>query len=374
MPEIAYKVKTLDEILAVSAKINSQDNTANIPVIPISRPENKQDCVSHVLSLPIDKLVPFKSHPFKLYEGKRFEDMLLSVKTNGILLPIIVRPIDGYTYEVLSGHNRVKAAKAAGLASVPAIIRESLTDDDALLIVTETNLLQRSFADLTHSERALTLSTHYNAIKKQGRRTDLINEIENMLKAQDTTVSETSPPLASRKNSIEIIGGMYGLCHDNVARYVRINMLIDDIKERIDNGEIAIRSGVLLSYLPESQQEIVEDVLGDGNYKIDMNKAEALRVASKKKALTHETVQDILKGAKKSKTARSTGIKIQPKIISKYFQPDQKKADIEKTIELALEFYYKTHLKKGETITVGDKSLSRNDQTGEALLSEGNIV
>ena len=377
MPELTHKVKALDEILALSAKVSQQENQVGVPNSMLNgnqTPDANPAGVNQAYILHIDSLIPFKSHPFKLYEGMRFEDMLLSIKTNGVLLPLIVRPIDGYTYEVLSGHNRVKAAKAAGLAAVPAIVREGLSDDEALLIVTETNLFQRSFSDLSHSERALVLSTHYDAIKKQGRKIELINDIENLLKAHVTNVSELGTPMASRQKSTEIIGEKYGLCHDNVARYIRINMLINDIKDRIDNNEIAIRSGVSLSYLPDLQQEIVEDVLCDGNYKIDMNKAEALRMASEKKPLIHENVEDILKGSKKTKPAYSTGIKIQPRIISKYFQPDQKKAEIEKTIEIALEFYYSSHSKKGDTLPNGDKSLSSNDQTGEALLSESNIV
>ena len=324
----------------------------------------------HVYSLSIDKVFPFKRHPFKLYEGQRFSDMVESVKAYGILLPIIVRPLDNYTYEVLSGHNRVKAAKAAGLDTVPAIVREGLADDEALLIVTETNLLQRSFADLSHSERALALSTHYDAIKKQGRRTDLIKDIENMLKAHDINVSESSTPLAYRLTSAEVIGEKYGMSHDNVARYIRINKLIEPIKERVDDGEIAVRSAVSLSYLPENQQGIVEDILGDGNYRIDMNKAEALRLASEKKPLTHETAEQILVGAKKPKQVHTSGFKLHPQIVTKYFRPEQKKAEIEKTIEMALEFYFALRSQKGEMNPIGYKYVSRVDQTGEALLFE----
>lgn len=118
-------------------------------------------------SLRIKDLIPFKNHPFKLYEGQLFEDMVKSVRDNGVLEPIIVRPITGTeTYEILSGHNRVAAAKEAGSDSVPAIIKYGLSDEEALLIVTETNLMQRSFTDLKHSERAAALTAHYAAMKK----------------------------------------------------------------------------------------------------------------------------------------------------------------------------------------------------------------
>jgi len=249
LPEFTHKIKSLDEILAVSNQISNKA-ADYIPTLSAYRPMIPGTEINDALrihNLSIDRLVPFHDHPFKLYEGQRFQDLVESVKENGIMLPIIVRPADKDNYEVLSGHNRVKAAKAAGLSAVPAIVREGLTDDDALLIVTETNLLQRSFADLSHSERALTLSKHYDAIKNQGRRTDLINDIENMLKAQNTDVSDTFTPVEYKLNSGDMIGEKYGLCRESVARYIRINKLIDDFKYRIDNNEIAIRTGVALS-------------------------------------------------------------------------------------------------------------------------------
>jgi len=342
LPEFTHKIKSLDEILAVSSQISKKEPDY-IPTLPAFRsvnPETENNDATRIHNLPIDRIIPFHDHPFKLYEGQRFQDLVESVKENGIMLPIIVRPADKGNYEILSGHNRVKAAKAAGLITVPAIIREGLTDDDALLIVTETNLLQRSFADLSHSERALTLSKHYDAIKKQGRRTDLINDIENMLKAQDTDVSGTFTPVGYKLNSGDMLGEKYGLCRESVARYIRINKLIDDFKDKIDNNEIAIRTGVVLSYLSEKQQEIIDDVLSDGNYKIDLNKAEMLKAACQKKMLTHENAEEILKGGKKRKPAYSAGFKLQPKIVLKYFQPDQKRTEIENTIVKALDYYF----------------------------------
>ena len=97
------------------------------------------------LSLSISDLVPFANHPFKLYEGARLDDMVRSVKECGVIVPIIVRPLDDneLTYEILSGHNRVNAAKTAGLTEIPAVMMKGLTDEEAALIVTETNLVQR---------------------------------------------------------------------------------------------------------------------------------------------------------------------------------------------------------------------------------------
>ncbi|MDR2903976.1 MAG: chromosome partitioning protein ParB, partial [Clostridiales bacterium] len=271
-------------------------------------------------------------------------------------------------YEILSGHNRAAAAKAAELETIFAIIREGLTDDEALLIVTETNLLQRSFADLSHSERAVTLTMHHDAIKKQGRRTDLIQEIENMVNASNSNEFSTSSPMAKKLTSMDKIGHDYALSKDSVARYLRINKLIAAHKTRLDNGELAIRAAVSLSYLSEEQQRIIDDILDSSHYKIDMKKADALRQTAEKKELLHEDVEQILSGEKKTKAARPAGFKLKSRIMTKYFTPGQRQDEIESTIIQALDFYYAHKKSEGGLIHNGSNDdISENDAAGEAL-------
>lgn len=305
------------------------------------------------------------TYPFKLYSGQRFDDMVLSVKERGIIIPVIVRPEGENDYEILSGHNRIEAAKAAGLETVPSIIKEGLSDEEALLIVTETNLLQRSFADLTHSERAVTLSMHHEAIKKQGKRTDLIFEIESMVKASNIKDSETFSQVAKKLRTHETMAKEYGLSKDSIARYLRINKLITAFKEMLDNGELAFIPAVTLSYLTEQEQRLVNDTLTSNNYKIDMKKAEALRQLSDKRKLTEETAREVFEGkpiAKKSN--RPAAIKIKPKTVSKYFTPSQKPDEIENTIVKALEFYFNHH--QSQTAMEGD-----DIEDGEDICNEG---
>ena len=151
-----------------------------------------------VTEIEISSLVPFANHPFKLYEGERLNDMVTSIKELGVILPVVVRLKDNNVYEILSGHNRVNAAKIAGLEKVPSIIKEGLSDEEANLIVTETNLLQRSFSDLSYSERAIALSMHHKAIKQQGKRNDLINEIEMLSKPNNINAQETVSQVAKK--------------------------------------------------------------------------------------------------------------------------------------------------------------------------------
>lgn len=118
---------------------------------------------NRITMLPVDDIRPFHKHPFRLYEGERLQDMVESVKEHGILNPVIVRTYNG-TYEMLSGHNRQNAAKIAGIKEIPAIIKEKLSNEEAYVYVIETNLMQRSFADLTTTEKAAVLAERYDKV------------------------------------------------------------------------------------------------------------------------------------------------------------------------------------------------------------------
>ena len=113
--------------------------------------------------LSVEKIVPFHNHPFRLYEGKRLDDMVESIKEHGLLIPVIVQKIaDGY--EMLSGHNRWNAAKIVGIKEIPAIVKENLTEREAYAYVIETNMLQRSFDDFLPSEKAAVLAERYEKV------------------------------------------------------------------------------------------------------------------------------------------------------------------------------------------------------------------
>ena len=128
--------------------------------------------VNGIVSIPVEEIHPFHDHPFRLYEGERLEDMVQSIREHGVLNPVIVRKA-ARGYEMLAGHNRTNAAKIAGLTEVPAIVKTYLSDEDAYVYVIETNLLQRSFAELLPSEKAAVLVARYEKISSQGKRNDI---------------------------------------------------------------------------------------------------------------------------------------------------------------------------------------------------------
>lgn len=141
-----------------------------------------------VTMLDIDSIKPFHNHPFHLYEGDRLDDMVESIRDHGILNPVIVREIDD-GYEMLSGHNRQKAAKIAGLKKIPAIIKYDLPDTDAYVYVIETNLMQRSFSDLEISEKAAVLKERYDKVLYQRQRESIMAEVAKLEGNSLTAVS-----------------------------------------------------------------------------------------------------------------------------------------------------------------------------------------
>jgi ParB family chromosome partitioning protein len=302
-------------------------------------PRQEQDTKEDIAKLLLDDLVAFEDHPFKLYEGDRLADMIESIKNLGVIVPIVVRK-KGHAYEILSGHNRVNAARLAGLTDIPAVIKEGLTEDEAILIVTETNMMQRSFADLSHSERATVIATRHSAMKSQGVRNDLLVEIEKLSKAPDLNDELTSRPLGEKLNTDQTMAKEYGISARNISRYLRLNDLNPNLKKLVDKGQIAMRAGVDLSYMSEDNQEMVDAIVSENTFKVDMKKAATLKAYDKSKKLTWDKAVAIITGTLSKKEKKPTAFKVQPSIISKYFKPSENKKDIEETIEKALELYF----------------------------------
>ncbi|GHV39523.1 hypothetical protein FACS189490_03250 [Clostridia bacterium] len=278
--------------------------------------------------LSVEQLDEFKGHPFKPYEGKRLDDMVESVKANGVITPIIVRPKDG-RFEILSGHNRVAAAKLAELTEVPAVVREDINDELAMLIVTETNLRQRTFEDMSHSERAFVLANHHNALKHQGKRSDLVNEIDELLQTSGQSVQK----LTTRERSAD----EFGLNGKTVARYLRVNQLIPELKERVDDGKIAFLTGVVLSYLRESEQQTVDRLLS--TYHITTKLADKIRALSEDHEVSEDEIVDIIGGTISGVKKTRTHYKISRDAIREYLPRDIDEESIDNWILEAISSY-----------------------------------
>lgn len=296
-----------------------------------------------VTEIELSKLKPFKNHPFKLYEGDRLNDMVESIKEHGVITPLIVRPLDD-KYEILSGHNRANAAKLAGLEKVTVVIKEGLTDEEAMLIVTETNVIQRSFSELSHSEKARVLAERHKAIKQQGIRTDLIKEIEILSKADDLQENSTSYQFDKKLNSNKTLGEKYNLSSATISRYLRIDTLIDELKERLDNGEIPFMAAFDLSFLSHDEQEIVENILESYDVKVDIKKSITLKTLAQGRKFNYNIAYEVLSGKYFEKPKKNKRIKFTSqftkRIVEKYVTEERSIDDLEKLIEELLDDYF----------------------------------
>ncbi len=332
-PKPKARFVDFQEMLSIEPQhgITSKSDTAPAPV------------QGGITEMDFNIMESFPNHRFRLYEGQQLDDMVESIRQFGILLPIILWHTEDGRYIILSGHNRKNAAQLAGLTRGPVIIRKNLTHEDAILIVTETNLRQRSFSDMSHSERSYCLAQHYEAMKRQGKRNDLLAEIEMLLNPHDTSENETLAEPQHKLKSREKLGQDYGLSRDKVAKYIRISNLIEPLIAKVDTEEIAFLAAYDLSFVEDTaKQHQISDLMESDSYKVDMKKAELLRSYYETGKLTDTAVVQILSGEKtrKLKSSKPQPLKIKPAVIFKYFTPQQTQKEIEETIDKALALYF----------------------------------
>lgn len=296
--------------------------------------------------LPVTKLYPKKNHKFQVNLGKKNDDLLQSIREFGVLEPVIVRPMEQQgeagAYEILAGHRRTVMAREAGLTEIPVVIKTGLSETEADLIETETNLLQRSWEDMSHSERAEVLYAHYNAVNQQGVRTGFLEEINAEIKCLAKPVNSMAEEGLSQvatKGNLRTSGAAYELSKDTVARYLRIYTLSNELKDRMDLDEVAFVAGVEISYLTPEHQKFLDTLLEA--YKLDIQKAKVLRALEMQGKLQEDSMKEILAGKKMKKPGRPKAVKISPNIINRYFEAGTNQKEIEETIEAALEAYFK---------------------------------
>lgn len=261
--------------------------------------------------LPIKKIRPFHDHPFHLYKGERLDDMVASVREHGILNPVIVQEIDG-GYEMLSGHNRMNAAKLVGLKEIPAIVKTDLSEEEAYVYVIETNLMQRSFSDLLISEKAAVLKARYEKGACQGKRNDILKEIAKLegKTLDDTTCGHGDHKLKTRDS----IGKEYELSGSSVGRLLKLNDLIKPFKDMVDRGALYTKVALQLAFLPEEEQDMVFRVMNEEKTKITSEMVANLR--SHSGSLTEAKIKRYLS----KNPIKKKCYKVPARIVEKYFE------------------------------------------------------
>ena len=275
--------------------------------------------------LPIELLqdFPAEKHPFRPYTQEKLDALREDIIARGIIQPLIVRPLGDHAYQIISGHNRRTAARAAGYAVLPCIIRQ-LDDDEALLQMISTNLQQRK--GLLPSEKAFAYKFQLEAMKRQGKRTDL-----------------TSRQIGAKSRSDEQLAENTDESARTLQRYIRLTYLIPSLLDMVDEKKIGFTVGETLSYLQDKNQQIVENFFGEQHISIDQRAADRLRELEQEGDLTNARLREIFLSPAVKPLRK---IRLEYKTIKQYFSADTTEKEIRETIQEALELYFKT-IKKG---------------------------
>lgn len=224
-------------------------------------------------NIAVSKLRPFENNPYQVKDDEEMNTLIESIQTQGVLSPLIVRPIENTDeYEVISGHRRLHAAVKAGISEVPALIY-ALDRDAAAIAVVDSNLHREH---ILPSEKAFAYKLKADALKHQGQRTDITSE-------------QIAPKL-----STEVIGEQEGISKDTVKRYIRLTYLIPEFLEKMDNNEIALSVGVELSYLDESSQREVLEQCAINDCTPSYSQAWRMHKADREGSLTKAAIQTIM--------------------------------------------------------------------------------
>lgn len=236
------------------------------------------------MDIEIAKIQPFRNHPFKVIDDEKMEDLVESIRVNGILSPVLIRPIGNDIYEMVSGHRRMHAAILLGMDRVPAIIRE-MTDDEAIVKMVDANI-QRE--ELLPSEKAFAYKMKMDAMKNQGYRSDL------------TADSKTSCQFGTKSRADQQVSGQVGESARQVQRFIRLTELIPELLEYVDQKRLQFTVAVEISYIDKEVQKWLYEYIKD-NGMVRLNQVVLLRAQMKTGAITQAKMISMLNNSQPGK-------------------------------------------------------------------------
>ena len=263
-----------------------------------------------VIPLRTDKLYPFAGHPFKVLDDEDMAELVESIRTHGVLTPLLVRPAKPGTYEVVSGHRRLHACKKLGIETVPTLIC-TLEWEDAIIALVDSNLHREK---LLPSEKAFAYKMKLEALKHQG----------------------TSSQLGTKLRTDELIAQQAGDSRNQVQRYIRLTNLIPGILEKVDEGRIALTPAVELSYLTETEQANLLETMESEDCTPSLSQAIALKQTSQNGNLTMDRIFTIMTQPKANQREK---ISFRTDEVRKFFPKDYTTAQMQAVILKLLDEY-----------------------------------
>ena len=263
--------------------------------------------------LPISKLHPFEGHPFKVTDNEEMDQLTWSILTQGLLTPLVVRPLDNGEYEVISGHRRLHACKKAGIETVPALITDMDRDAAAIALV-DSNLHREK---ILPSEKAFAYKLKLEALKHQG----------------------TSSQVGTKLRSDEMIAQQTGDSRNQVQRYIRLTNLIPSILQMVDEGKIALTPAVELSYLTETEQADLLETMESEDCTPSLSQAQQLKALSQRGELTMDDIFNLLCQPKANQKEKVSFFRDD---IRSFFPPHYSTARMQSTIVELLKGYQRS--------------------------------
>lgn len=273
----------------------------------------------------IDQIFPFENHPFKVIDDEKMQELVESIKANGVLSPVIVRPDDEGTYEMISGHRRMHAAQKAGLATIPAIVKQ-MTNDEAVILMVDANI-QRE--EILPSERAYSFKMKMEAMKRQGSRHDLTSGLQvHKLNGEATSGLEVQK--LDDKWSREKIGADAGMGGRQVQRYIRLTELCPELLEMVDEKRLGLNLAVDISYFDKELQKWLYEYIRENGF-LKLEQIATLKNTPNLENVTQYTMIQILNNALPE--AKPNGkVTLSEKKLNKYFPSHFTAAQREKVI------------------------------------------
>ena len=286
-----------------------------------SRQEQQREQVQQI---PIGELFPFKNHPFKVLDDESMQRTVESVEQYGVLSPLIARPRPEGGYEIISGHRRQHAAQLAGLDTLPVIVRQ-MDDDAAVLLMVDSNLQREN---ILPSERAFAYKMKLEALKNQGARSDF-----------------TSPQVAAKFRSDDVVAKDQGISGDTVRRYIRLTSLIPELLDMVDEKKIAFNPAVELSYLDTNQQRDFLEAMNDTQNAPSLSQAQRLKKLAQEGHFSYDVAFAVMGEEKKDELDK---VVIKNDTLRKYFPRSYTPKQMEDTIIKLLDQWQRKQQRQNE--------------------------
>ena len=285
-----------------------------------SEAERQQMSGDLVTEVPLSELHPFVNHPFEVRDDEDMQKLVDSIKENGVLTNLTVRPRAEGGYEIISGHRRFHAAQLAGLDKIKVQVRD-VDDDQAIIDIVDANIQREHISPM---EKARAYAMRLEAVKHQGRRTDL-----------------TSDQLGPKLTAAEKVAAGVQDTQTQVKRYIRLNSLVPDLQKKVDSGNLKFNPAVELSYLTPDEQQSFLDYAEAQDCTPSLSQAQKLKAASKDGTLTLDKLEEIMSAQKPSVAPREPVLNINVSKVAQYFPTGCTKQQMENRILKILESYFR---------------------------------